>query len=279
MSSAKESALPVRPPRDAGEDVGLIGRQPPGVHQEGGQLLARDRADPDRLAARSNRGEQRARFVGHQDEDVPVRRLLERLQERVLDLLVGAVGVLDQDDPPRCGDRRTGRIQQPSPRDGDNALTGGTLLAPGIRRPDHEVGMRPCPCRSAPAARIAGSSIGGGIVAEVERQQIVDEGALAGAGGSVNQQRAAGAAVFDRLLRHASRDRLPEAQKARRRRGLDHRSEYRFGAPGHRRERGRLVRPVAYFVHPTAAVHREVNHADWPGTNGRRYRRNDPITH
>ncbi len=62
-----------------------------------------------------------------------VRRLLERLEECVLDLLIGAVGVLDQDDPPRCGDRRTGRIQQPAPRDRDDALTGGTLLAPGIR--------------------------------------------------------------------------------------------------------------------------------------------------
>ena len=63
-----------------------------------------------------------------------------------------------------------------------------------------------------------------GIVAEVERQQIVDEGALARAGWTVNEQRATGAAMLDRLLRHASRDRLPEAQKARRRHGLDHRS-------------------------------------------------------
>ena len=84
--------------------------------------------------------------------------------------------------------------------------------------------MGPCPCRPAPAARVAGSLTRAGSVAEVERQQIVDECALARAGRAVDEQRSTGAAMLDRLQRHASRDGLPEAEKARLRRGLDHRS-------------------------------------------------------
>ena len=86
------SAVPGQPVGDPRQGVGLVGRQAADIHQERRQLLARHGADAQRLAPRPDGRQQPRRLVGHQDEGVPIGRLLERLEQRVLDLLVGAVG-------------------------------------------------------------------------------------------------------------------------------------------------------------------------------------------
>ena len=212
------------------------------------ELGARDGPDPQRLASRPDGRQDPRRLIGHQHEHVAAGRLLERLEERVLRLLVGPVDPLDQDHPPLAGDRRTGAVGEPAARRGHDALPGGSLLPPPLRRPDDEVRVGPRPRLAAAEAGVAGS-LAVSRLAEEQRQQVVDEGALAAARGTVDEQRPLEATTGRRALHDRPRGRLPEAQKAR-----------RGGHLGH----GRSIGSAADKPAITSRSGRSGDHADAP---------------
>jgi len=84
-----------------------------------------DRTDAQRLAPRADGGQEPCGLVGDEDERVPPGRLLEHLEQRVLGLLVGLVGMLDEHDTALGRDRRARRVEEPAPRGADDALARG----------------------------------------------------------------------------------------------------------------------------------------------------------
>ena len=90
-------ARPASPPAIRATARRLFGRLPLVLDQPVAQLRLRHRPDPQRLGARADGRQQPARLVGDQHEHLAWQRLLERLEQRVLRLLVGPVGALDQD--------------------------------------------------------------------------------------------------------------------------------------------------------------------------------------
>ena len=180
-----------------------------------------DRTDPESLASGSDRGQEPSRLVGDEDEDVPIRRLLEHLQQRVLDLLVGLVGMFDEDHPALAGDRGARRIEKPATRDRHDALPGRARLPPAVRRSDQQVRVDARPGIAATTAGIAGTSGGVGIGAEREGEEIVDERRLAGPARAMHEERPGCPATVPGAQREPPRRWLANAEEAGRGR-LDH---------------------------------------------------------
>ena len=116
----------------------------------------RHRAEPDRLAARGNRRQQPPRRRAHEHEVRDARRLLERLQQRVLRLLVHPLGLGDHEHAPGSLERpqrhladdlafarrprgsRARRVARPSFRSGCTPAITRRSASPGLRPPVRE---------------------------------------------------------------------------------------------------------------------------------------------
>ena len=200
------------------------------VEQPRNQLGMRNRADSQRLTSGTNGGEQGRRVVGNQDVHVAIGRLLERLQQGVLDRLAGAVDTVDQEYAQFTGDRGSRALAEPAACRGDDALSAGAAIAPAFRRPDHQVRMRAGTGRAAGSARVAGPPPGVRIGTKGERQQVVHEGILARPSRTVDQQRPLQPAGAGRTQGNRPGGGLPDAEEAARGCRVDHRGEYRIGS-------------------------------------------------
>ena len=156
-----------------------------------GQRRGRQRVEAHGLAARGDRRQHLARPVGEQQQDDVVRRLLERLEQRVGRLVVHGVGALDDEHAPLRLERRVRR--------GGHDRLDDVLAAHHVRaaRSDpRQVRMRP--------VLHAGAGVLG--IARALGQQLGGEGArriaLAGSRGAVKQVR-----VVERAVERRADDR------------------------------------------------------------------------
>ena len=178
------------------------------------ELVVSHGTDPEGLASGSNRGQEPSRLVGDEDEDVPIGRLLEHLQQRVLDLLVGLVGMLDEDHPALAGDRGPSRVEKPATRHRHDALPRRARLSPAVRRADQQVRMDARSTIAAAATGVARPLGRVGIGAEGEREEVVDERRLAGSARAVHEERPGGSATVPGAQREPPRRGLADAEEA-----------------------------------------------------------------
>ena len=154
-------------------------------------------------------GSNRSSLVGTQDQADRRRRLLERLEERVLGVLVHPLGMFDDRDPMAAFDRQVGQLgDQVANTTGDlpKRIADDDLTARALRTESVQVGVVAAGDKAAAAAGTTGSISRVGGKAEQAGRQVLGQGGLAD-GGRPDQEDGVGQRTHARgpLRRRASR--------------------------------------------------------------------------